>query len=200
MLLAGRTGSGKSTLLHAIATNAALRYSPAELELYLVDFKKGVEFKNYATRDLPQAQVVGVESEREFGLSVLERLDRELAILRARAPEATEALSREVVAFVQRLRAAGYSGPIGLQAYNVPGDPYTNLAANIATWRRIAAQLDERASNAAPQNVLTEQERAGLPRRGPRPRRLWGWGYLRSGRNRGPARGRGPAPARGRAH
>ena len=30
---------------------------------------------------------------------------RELAILRARAPEATEALSREVVAFVQRLRA-----------------------------------------------------------------------------------------------
>jgi energy-coupling factor transporter ATP-binding protein EcfA2 len=80
MLLAGRTGSGKSTLLHAIATNAALRYSPTELELYLVDFKKGVEFKNYATRDLPQAQVVGVESEREFGLSVLERLDRELTI------------------------------------------------------------------------------------------------------------------------
>lgn len=30
--------------------------------------------------------------------------DRELAILKARAPEATEALSREVVAFVQRLR------------------------------------------------------------------------------------------------
>jgi MoxR-like ATPase len=31
--------------------------------------------------------------------------ERELAIVRARAPEATEALSREVVAFVQRLRA-----------------------------------------------------------------------------------------------
>ena len=31
--------------------------------------------------------------------------ERELAILKARAPEATEALSREVVAFVQRLRA-----------------------------------------------------------------------------------------------
>ena len=30
--------------------------------------------------------------------------DREVEILRARAPEATEALSREVVAFVQRLR------------------------------------------------------------------------------------------------
>ena len=31
--------------------------------------------------------------------------DRELAILRARAPEASEALSREVIAFVQRLRS-----------------------------------------------------------------------------------------------
>lgn len=78
VLLAGRTGSGKSTLLHAIVTNAALRYSPDELELYLIDFKKGVEFKNYATRELPHARVVAVESEREFGLSVLERLDREL--------------------------------------------------------------------------------------------------------------------------
>ena len=78
VLLAGRTGSGKSTLLHAIVTNAALRYSPNELELYLIDFKKGVEFKNYATRELPHARVVAVESEREFGLSVLERLDREL--------------------------------------------------------------------------------------------------------------------------
>ncbi|MGE0605868.1 MAG: FtsK/SpoIIIE domain-containing protein, partial [Pirellulales bacterium] len=32
-LVAGKTGSGKSTLLHALITNAALRYSPDELEL-----------------------------------------------------------------------------------------------------------------------------------------------------------------------
>jgi S-DNA-T family DNA segregation ATPase FtsK/SpoIIIE len=74
-LIAGRTGSGKSTLLHVIITNAAQWYSPAEVELYLVDFKKGVEFKDYATHGLPHARVVAVESEREFGLSVLRRLD-----------------------------------------------------------------------------------------------------------------------------
>ena len=78
-LIAGRTGSGKSTLLHAIITSAALWYSPDQLELYLVDFKKGVEFKTYATNRLPHARVVAVESEREFGLSVLRRLDEELA-------------------------------------------------------------------------------------------------------------------------
>jgi len=78
VLIAGKTGSGKSTLLHALITNAALMYSPKELELYLIDFKKGVEFKTYATYGLPHARVVAVESEREFGLSVLQRLDVEL--------------------------------------------------------------------------------------------------------------------------
>ena len=77
-LVAGKTGSGKSTLLHALIVNAALRYSPDQLELYLIDFKKGVEFKVYAGMELPHAKVIAVESEREFGLSVLQRLDAEL--------------------------------------------------------------------------------------------------------------------------
>src|SRR5439155_16183610 len=80
VLIAGKTGSGKSTLLHALITNVALHYSPEEVELYLVDFKKGVEFKTYATHELPHARVVAIESEREFGLSVLERLDAELRL------------------------------------------------------------------------------------------------------------------------
>lgn len=80
VLIAGRTGSGKSTLLHALITNAALIYGPDEVEFYLIDFKKGVEFKTYATHHLPHARVVAIESEREFGLSVLQRLDAELKI------------------------------------------------------------------------------------------------------------------------
>jgi hypothetical protein len=78
VLVAGKTGSGKSTLLHALVTNIALRYSPDEVELYLVDFKQGVEFKTYATHALPHARVVAIESDREFGVSVLARIDGEL--------------------------------------------------------------------------------------------------------------------------
>jgi energy-coupling factor transporter ATP-binding protein EcfA2 len=78
VLIAGKTGSGKSTLLHVLITQLALHYSPREIELYLVDFKKGVEFKSYANHALPHARVIAVESEREFGLSVLQRLDAEL--------------------------------------------------------------------------------------------------------------------------
>lgn len=77
-LIAGKTGSGKSTLFHVLITNLALWYSPDEIQLYLVDFKKGVEFKTYATHNLPHAQAVAIESDREFGLSVLRRLDSEM--------------------------------------------------------------------------------------------------------------------------
>lgn len=78
VLMAGKTGSGKSTLLHATIASLAIQYSPGEVQFYLIDFKKGVEFKAYAALGLPHARVIAIESEREFGLSVLERLDREL--------------------------------------------------------------------------------------------------------------------------
>ncbi|MEI7731622.1 MAG: FtsK/SpoIIIE domain-containing protein [Verrucomicrobiota bacterium] len=77
-LIAGKTGSGKSTLFHVMITNLAMWCSPEQVEFYLVDFKKGVEFKCYATARLPHARVVAIESDREFGLSVLQRVDDEL--------------------------------------------------------------------------------------------------------------------------
>jgi energy-coupling factor transporter ATP-binding protein EcfA2 len=78
VLIAGKTGSGKSTLMHAMITSLALQYSPDEIQFYLIDFKKGVEFKLYDHYALPHARVIAIESEREFGLSVTEQLDREL--------------------------------------------------------------------------------------------------------------------------
>ena len=78
VLIAGKTGSGKSSLLHTILTAGAAYYPPDQLHFYLLDFKKGVEFKVYADLPLPHARVIGIESEREFGRSVLQRLDADL--------------------------------------------------------------------------------------------------------------------------
>jgi len=77
-LIGGTTGSGKSNLLHVLVTNAALYYGPSELQLYLIDMKEGVEFKIYSTNPIPHARVVAIESEREFGLSVLAGLVQEV--------------------------------------------------------------------------------------------------------------------------
>ncbi len=77
-LLVGRPGSGKSTLLHAYLGGLTTLYGPDELELYLIDFKEGVEFKAYAEERLPHAKVIAIESDRPFGLSVLESLQAEI--------------------------------------------------------------------------------------------------------------------------
>lgn len=74
-LIGGRTGSGKSILMKGLITSLCQRYSPEELELYLIDFKGGVEFRVFSA--LPHARVIALESERELGLSVLEGLLRE---------------------------------------------------------------------------------------------------------------------------
>jgi hypothetical protein len=63
-----------------LITNTAIHYNPEEVQFYLIDFKKGVEFKTYATLKLPHARVVAIKSEREFGMSVLQRLDDELKV------------------------------------------------------------------------------------------------------------------------
>jgi hypothetical protein len=74
-LIVGRPGSGKSNLMHIIVTAAALKYSPEELRMYLVDLKT-VEFAVY--RELPHAEAVAVDADREFALSILEGLDQEM--------------------------------------------------------------------------------------------------------------------------
>jgi ABC-type multidrug transport system fused ATPase/permease subunit len=79
VVIAGKTGSGKSSLLHTLITSAALKYSPEQLRLVLLDFKKGVEFQVYAETQLSHADIIGIESKREFGVSVLEYLDRILS-------------------------------------------------------------------------------------------------------------------------
>jgi len=75
-LVAGKTGSGKSSLLHTLITSACIDYGPEQLRLVLLDFKKGVEFQVYAEANLPHADIIAMESEREFGVSALEYLDR----------------------------------------------------------------------------------------------------------------------------
>jgi hypothetical protein len=84
-LVGGSTGQGKSNLLFAIIHALAVRYRPDQLRMYLLDFKEGVEFAALGPggRDeawLPHAEVLALESDREFGLAVLEHLVAEFAV------------------------------------------------------------------------------------------------------------------------
>ncbi len=75
-LVTASTGGGKSNLLHAMLLSLAARYSPDELELYLVDLKEGVEFAPY--RDLPHAAVVSLNTRPTLARAVVADLCAEM--------------------------------------------------------------------------------------------------------------------------
>lgn len=77
-LIAGATGSGKSTLLHTVIMSSMLNYSPDQLQLYLMDFKSGTEFKIYESEKLPHIRLLALDAMQEFGESILESLVQEM--------------------------------------------------------------------------------------------------------------------------
>ena len=77
-LIAGKTGSGKSNLLHVLIHTLCEKYSPEELDLYLLDYKESTEFNVYAAPPLPHARLVATESDPEYGVTVLRHLVGEL--------------------------------------------------------------------------------------------------------------------------
>jgi hypothetical protein len=139
-LIGGPSGSGKTNLLFAMIGSMAVRYSPDELELYLLDFKEGVSFAQFTPgrRDpswLPHARLVGVNinTDREFGLALLRFLTEEM---RRRA----EAAKAHEVTKLEELRAADPGG----------------------RWPRIVAVIDEFQYLFADRDAVTREATALL--------------------------------------
>lgn len=76
--ISGGTNSGKTTLLHTIITSACLHYSPADLELWLVDYKE-TEFITYKKSVLPHIKLIGLSKTADFTFSLLDRIIDEAA-------------------------------------------------------------------------------------------------------------------------
>ena len=139
-LIGGPSGSGKTNFLYAVLGSLAARYSPDELELYLMDFKEGVSFAQFAPgrKDpswLPHARLVGVNvnTDREFGVALLRFLADEM---RRRA----DAAKRHEVTKLEELRAEDPDGH----------------------WPRIVAVIDEFQYLFAERDQVTAQATALL--------------------------------------
>lgn len=110
VLLGGAVGNGKSNVLANIIYSIALRYSPWEVEMQLLDFKEGVEFRRFFPGGdgeawLPHVSLLSLDSDREFGLSVLEATIEEIG------RRAQLFKTAGVADYPSYRRAAGAAGP-----------------------------------------------------------------------------------------
>ena len=74
----GQSGSGKSVFLHNVITGAIAKYSPADLHLYLMDFKLGgVEFNRYRDEKHVKALLVD-NSDILITLEILRNINEQM--------------------------------------------------------------------------------------------------------------------------
>ncbi len=78
-LICDHSGSGKSNFLHVLIQNLAFYYAPNEVQLFLLDYKEGVEFNAYvADPTLEHARLVSVASSISYGITFLKWLCDEI--------------------------------------------------------------------------------------------------------------------------
>ncbi|PDX08564.1 ATP-binding protein [Helicobacter pylori] len=78
-LICDHSGSGKSNFLHVLIQNLAFYYDPDEVQLFLLDYKEGVEFNAYvADTPLEHARLVSVASSVPYGITFLKWLCDEM--------------------------------------------------------------------------------------------------------------------------
>jgi hypothetical protein len=82
ILMGGMSGSGKSAALNQMLISLLLKYSPKELELVMVDFKR-MEFEAFADpitkySRIPHARILAGTTDGEYSLSVFEYIQTEM--------------------------------------------------------------------------------------------------------------------------
>ncbi|WQY86219.1 DNA translocase FtsK [Helicobacter pylori] len=78
-LICDHSGSGKSNFLHVLIQNLAFYYDPDEVQLFLLDYKEGVEFNAYTDPNiLEHARLVSVASSVSYGITFLKWLCDEM--------------------------------------------------------------------------------------------------------------------------
>ena len=72
--VSGTTGSGKSSLIHSFIVNGCMKYSPDELEFWLIDFKDNAMASRYIGSKVPHITRIAKNSSPEDLLTMLNEL------------------------------------------------------------------------------------------------------------------------------
>ena len=77
-IITGGTGTGKSSIIDSLIFNGAMKYSPDDLNFYLIDFKDGISNAKFiTTAQIPHVKLVMTRSVKEDAEIILSLLNKE---------------------------------------------------------------------------------------------------------------------------
>ena len=74
----GRSGSGKSSFFHSVVLNGCLKYSPRDLQFWLLDFKFGGASSKYNRSGLPHIKIVAENNKIDDALCLFQMIRSEM--------------------------------------------------------------------------------------------------------------------------
>lgn len=77
-MVIGASGSGKSTFMHSLIINGCMKYSPEDLQFWLLDFKSGSATNKYLNANLPHIHILAENNKIEDAFSIFNMLLEEM--------------------------------------------------------------------------------------------------------------------------
>lgn len=73
-MVIGMSGSGKSTFMHSLIINGCMKYSPRDLQFWLLDFKSGNATEKYLKANIPHIHVITENNKADDAFSIFNML------------------------------------------------------------------------------------------------------------------------------
>lgn len=74
----GQSGSGKSSFFHSVVLNGCLKYSPKDLQFWLLDFKYGGASSKYRDSGLPHIRIIAEDNRIDDALCLFQMISEEM--------------------------------------------------------------------------------------------------------------------------
>lgn len=74
----GQSGSGKSSFFHSVVLNGCLRYSPKDLQFWLLDFKNGGASSKYSNCGIPHIRIIAENNKIDDALCLFQMILEEM--------------------------------------------------------------------------------------------------------------------------
>lgn len=100
----GQSGSGKSSFFHSVVLNGCLRYSPRDLQFWLLDFKNGGASSKYSNCGIPHIRIIAENNKIDDALCLFQMILEEME---RRSKAFNDSFTNNIVEYNEKADATG---------------------------------------------------------------------------------------------